>query len=58
VAGHSIALATVTIFGLKFCWPACDQKVAKSGGGTTPVMIWQSAALKAAIWAVKSSDRI
>ena len=44
----------VTIFGLKPCCAACDQKVAKSGGIMLPVTISAPALLKAEICAVKS----
>ena len=53
--GKSRALPMVTIFGLKPCCAACDQKVAKSGGIMLPVTISQPACLKALIWWVKSS---
>ncbi len=52
--GNSSALPMVTIFGLKPCCAACDQKVAKSGGIMLPVTISAPAALKAEICAVKS----
>ena len=44
----------VTIFGLKPCCAACDQKVAKSGGIMLPVTICAPAALNAEICEVKS----
>ena len=46
----------VTIFGLRPCCAACDQKVAKSGGIITPVTISTLAFLNAAIWALKSGE--
>jgi hypothetical protein len=50
-------LATVIAFGLKPCCIAWLRKVVKSGGITTPVTISAFAALKALIWALKSSVR-
>ena len=44
----------VTTLGLKPCWAACDQKVAKSGGIMLPVTISAPALLKAEICEVKS----
>ena len=55
--GKRMALATVRIFGLKPCCSAWLRKVVKSGGMTTPVTISAFAALKALIWALKSSFR-
>lgn len=37
--GISLTLAIVTTFGYKSCYPARDQKLAKSGAGTTSVAI-------------------
>ena len=52
--GNSSALPMVTIFGLKPCCAACDQKVAKSGGIMLPVTISAPAALNAEICEEKS----
>ena len=52
--GNSKALPMVTTLGLKPCWAACDQKVAKSGGIITPVTISTPAFLKAEICDEKS----
>jgi hypothetical protein len=57
LAGTGSPWPTETILGLKPCWIAWFQKVVKSGGITTPVMISHLPALKALIWAVKSSVR-
>ena len=53
--GKSSALPTDAIFGLKPCCVACFQKLVKSGGIGTPVMISTPALLNWAICAEKSS---
>jgi Na+-transporting NADH:ubiquinone oxidoreductase subunit NqrF len=55
--GNRIALPIDAALGRKPCCAACVQKVAKSGGRTTPVMMSHSAARKAEICAEKSSCR-
>ena len=55
--GNRIALPTEAALGLKPCCSACFQKVVKSGGSTTPVMIWALAFLNAVICAAKLSVR-
>ena len=55
--GKRIALPIEAIFGVKPCCLAWFQKVVKSGGIITPVMISTLSALKALIWAEKSSVR-
>ena len=52
-----MALPMEATLGLKPCWDAWFQKVVKSGGIITPVMMSQFAFLKAAICALKSSVR-
>src|SRR5215510_13366205 len=56
-AGKSSALPIDAALGWKPCCLACVQKVLKSGGITTPVMISQLAFLNAEIWALKSVVR-
>ena len=55
--GNSNALPTEAILGLKPCCKAWFQKVVKSGGIITPVTMSALAFLKAAICAVKLSER-
>jgi hypothetical protein len=55
--GNRIALPTDAAFGLKPCCSDCFQKVVKSGGSTTPVMISAFAFLKAVICGEKLSVR-